>query len=53
MKRNSIINNYNQSKQIENKRRIAFHEAGHAVAIHLNNSARKLPPVFFKLMFWI
>jgi hypothetical protein len=49
MKRNSIIKSYNQSKQIENKRRIAFHEAGHAAAIHLNNKARKLPPVFFQI----
>ena len=51
MKRNSIIKSYNQSKQIENKRRIAFHEAGHAAAIHLNNKARKLPPVFFQINF--
>ena len=49
MKRNSTIKSFNQSKQVENKRRIAFHEAGHAAAIHLNNKARKLPPVFFQI----
>ncbi|MDD5633577.1 MAG: hypothetical protein PHI13_16345, partial [Methylococcales bacterium] len=36
---------------MEQKQRIAFHEAGHAVAIHLNNKARKLPPIFFRIIF--
>jgi hypothetical protein len=48
MKRNKLIK-INPVKQIEHKKRIAFHEAGHATAIHLNNKARNLPPVFFKL----
>ena len=51
MKRNKIIKSFNQGKLIEHKRRIAFHEAGHATAIHLNNQARNLPPVFFQIMF--
>ena len=51
MKRNKIIQSNNQGKQIEHKRRIAFHEAGHATAIHLNNKARNLPPIFFQIMF--
>lgn len=40
-----------QDKLIEYKQRIAFHEAGHAVAICLNNKARNLPPVRFQIMF--
>jgi hypothetical protein len=49
MKRNKIIQSNNQDKQIEHKKRIAFHEAEHATAIHLNNKARNLPPIFFRL----
>ena len=51
MKRNKIIKSLNPVKQIEHKKRIAFHEAGHATAIHLNNKARNLPPVFFQIIF--
>lgn len=29
--------------------RIAFHEAGHAAAIHLLNRKKRLPPVFFEI----
>lgn len=29
--------------------RTAFHEAGHAAAIHLGNRQRQLPPVFFEI----
>lgn len=50
MKRNKIIESSSQDKLIEYKQRIAFHEAGHAVAIYLNNKARNLPPVFFQIM---
>ncbi len=32
------------------KQRVAFHESGHAAGIYLNNKARKLPPVFFKII---
>ena len=32
------------------KQCIAFHEAGHATAIYLNNKARNLPPVFFQIV---
>jgi hypothetical protein len=28
---------------------IAFHEAGHAIAIYLGNRLRKLPPVYFRI----
>jgi hypothetical protein len=36
---------------VEHKQRVAFHEAGHAAGIHLNNKARQLPPIFFKIIF--
>lgn len=51
MKRNKIIDicKHNQLKQ--HKQCIAFHEAGHAAAIYLNNKARNLPPVFFQIIF--
>ena len=51
MKRNKIIETLLQNKLIDYKQRIAFHEAGHAAAIHLNNKARQLPPVFFRIIF--
>jgi hypothetical protein len=41
----------NQDKIIEYKQRVAFHEAGHAAGIHLNNKAKQLPPIFFKIIF--
>lgn len=51
MKRNKIIEALSQDKLVEHKQRVAFHEAGHAVGIHLNNKARQLPPIFFKIIF--
>ena len=30
-------------------RRTAFHEAGHAAAIHIRNKQQQLPPVFFEI----
>jgi hypothetical protein len=51
MKRNNIIETLGQNQLIEHKQRVAFHEAGHAAGIHLNNKARQLPPIFFKIMF--
>lgn len=51
MKRNKIIEALSQGKLIEHKQRVAFHEAGHAAGIHLNNKARQLPPIFFKIIF--
>lgn len=49
MKRNKIVQT--PDKLTDLKQHIAFHEAGHAIAIYLNNKARKLPPVFFQIMF--
>ncbi|MGZ8158284.1 MAG: hypothetical protein ACXWT4_05695 [Methylobacter sp.] len=51
MKRNKISEVLSHDKLIEHKQRVAFHEAGHAAGIHLNNKARQLPPVFFKINF--
>ncbi len=51
MKRNSMVETLDQDKLIEHKQCIAYHEAGHAAGIHLNNKARKLPPVFFTIIF--
>ncbi len=33
----------------EECKKIAFHEAGHAAAIHFGNKQKKLPPVFFQV----
>jgi hypothetical protein len=51
MKRNKITETCGQVKFLAYKQRVAFHEAGHAAGIHLNNKARNLPPVFFKINF--
>ena len=51
MKRNKIIDIYSHNKLQQHRQCIAFHEAGHAVAIYLNNKARNLPPVFFQILF--
>jgi len=51
MKRNKIIESPCLNKLIKHKQRIAFHEAGHATVIYLNNKARNLPPVFFQILF--
>lgn len=47
MKRNEI---FESSVQDKLKHRIAFHEAGYATAIYLNNKARNFPSVFFQIM---
>jgi hypothetical protein len=50
MKQNKKIEDFNKVKLIA-QQRIAFHEAGHAAGIHLNNKTRHLPPVYFKIIF--
>jgi hypothetical protein len=54
MKRNKLSDSdkgalYRNAEQ--GRRCIAYHEAGHAAAIYLNNKARGMPPVFFHLSF--
>ena len=51
MKRNNIIDICRHNRLQQYKQSIAFHEAGHAAAIYLNNKAKKLPPVFFQIVF--
>jgi len=51
MKRNKIIDISSQNRLKLHQQYIAFHEAGHAAAIYLNNKVRNLPPVFFKITF--
>jgi hypothetical protein len=50
MKHNNITMFPNQNRLIIKKKRIAFHLAGHAAGIYLNNKAKQLPPVFFKIL---
>ena len=49
MNRTPNFKNVSELTHQEVSRKIAVHEAGHATAIHLNNKAINLPPVFFKL----
>lgn len=51
MKRNKIIDDSKLHRLQQHKQCIAFHEAGHAAAIYLNNKARNLPPIFFQIIF--
>ncbi|MGZ8223727.1 MAG: hypothetical protein ACXW0H_01315 [Methylobacter sp.] len=51
MKRSTVTDIPLQDKIKEHRQCIAFHEAGHATAIYLNNKAKNLPPVFFQIMF--
>lgn len=44
----SHINAY--SGHLELNKQTAFHEAGHAAAIYLNNRRKQLPPVFFEIL---
>ncbi len=49
MKRIRTPAHLNPSTQQELFRQVAFHEAGHAVAIYLRNKQQQLPPVFFQI----
>ncbi|MDD2661136.1 MAG: hypothetical protein PHY54_15900 [Methylococcales bacterium] len=40
-----------QNKLVEYKRRVAFHEAGYAAGVYLNNKAICLPSIPFKIIF--
>jgi hypothetical protein len=51
MKRNKGTEPIGQNRLMVHKQRVAFHEAGHAAGIYLNNKTRQLPPVFFKIIF--
>ncbi len=51
MKRNKIIDIGRHKRLQQHKQCIAYHEAGHAAAIYLNNKSRNLPPIFFQIIF--
>ncbi len=50
MNRNKLTPVPSHNKPNQNKQCLAFHEAGHATAIYLNNKARNMPPVFFQII---
>lgn len=50
MKRNNMIGTVSQDKLITHKQRVAFHEAGHAAGIYLNNKTKRLSSVSFKII---
>ncbi len=50
MKRNQSINLSSSNIEIH-KKRIAYHESGHAVAILMSNKLKQLPPVPFQITF--
>ncbi|PKM34851.1 MAG: hypothetical protein CVV06_19400 [Gammaproteobacteria bacterium HGW-Gammaproteobacteria-10] len=49
MNRTFNLKDPSSQSHIEVSRSIAFHEAGHAAAIHLGNQKKELPPVFFQI----
>lgn len=49
MNRNKTLYSSGQNN-VRVSKNIIIHEAGHAAAIYLNNKAKKLPPVFFKIL---
>ncbi len=51
MKRNKRVEAQGHDKLAVYKQCVAFHEAGHAAGIHLNNQASCLPAVFFNINF--
>lgn len=51
MKRSKACLLISQDKLKEHKQRAAFHAAGYAAAIYLNNKAKHLPPVLFNIRF--
>ena len=51
IKQNQITTALTQAKLVEYKKCVAFHEAGHAAGIYLNNKAKCLPAIFFKISF--
>ena len=49
MKRSHLINMPHFVNDAELIRQVAFHEAGHAAAIHIRNKQKQLPPIFFQI----
>ena len=49
MKRSHLINMPHFVNDAELIRQVAFHEAGHAAAIHIRNKQQQLPPIYFQI----
>jgi len=49
MKKSKIHNIFDRNDNKLSSLNSAFHQAGHAAAIYLNNKAQNLPPVFFQI----
>jgi len=49
MKRNKSLALTNPVHIEAHKKRIAYHEAGHAIAILVNSELKRLPPIFFRI----
>ena len=49
MRRTCSINTTHSFNDIGLIRQAAFHEAGHAAAIHIGNRQKQLPPIFFQI----
>lgn len=50
MRRSNTMDALDSADLTSYKQRIAYHEAGHATAIHFFNNQKKLPPVFFEIV---
>lgn len=51
MKRSNTMDGLGFGNLAALKQRVAYHEAGHATAIHINNRLKNLPPIFYKIIF--
>jgi len=49
MKRSHLIDIPPITNDAEFIRQVAFHEAGHAAAIHIRNKQQQLPPIYFQI----
>lgn len=51
MRRTCSTNTVNFVNDLRLIKQVAFHEAGHAAAIHIGNRQKQLPPIFFQIFF--
>lgn len=49
MKRSNILDALSHNDLASGRQKMAYHEAGHAAAIHFNNNSKNLPLVFFQI----
>jgi hypothetical protein len=50
MNRNPILDKAFHPSLMDINRKVAFHEAGHAIAIYLSSKQNELPPVYFQIV---